>query len=222
MTRAYAYLRVSGRGQIDGDGFPRQINAIKKYATAHDIRIVRYFREEGISGENELENRPALASLVEALHADGVKLVLVENLSRFARDLMIQESILHDLTRKGWQLVSVDQPDLCSNEPSRVLMRQMMGAFYQYEKAMIVAKLRGARERMKAKQGRCEGRKPYGYYPGEQAILDRMRELRAAGVSYADIATELNGDGIKPRSGDLWHAGVIHRMLASGARAQQC
>ena len=77
---------------------------------------------------------------MEALHADGVKLVLVENLSRFARDLMVQEWILHDLTRKGWQLVSVDQPDLCSNEPSRVLMRQMMGAFFQYEKAMIVAK----------------------------------------------------------------------------------
>ena len=192
MTRAYAYLRVSGRGQVDGDGFPRQIAAIKKYATSHDIRIVQYFREEGISGENDLENRPALAALVQALHADGVKLVLVENLSRFARDLMVQESILHDLTRKGFQLVSVDQPDLCSDEPSRVLMRQMMGAFYQYEKAMIVAKLRGARERMKAAQGFCEGRKKFGFYPGEQAILDRMRELRKAGMAYADIATELD------------------------------
>jgi len=83
---------------------------------------------------------------------------------------------------------------------------------------MIVAKLAGARARMRAKEG-CEGRKAFGYYPGEQAILGRMRELRAAGMAYQEIATELNGDGIKPRSGGLWHAGVIHRILAVGAGA---
>jgi DNA invertase Pin-like site-specific DNA recombinase len=213
MMKAYAYLRVSGRGQIDGDGFERQTIAIKKYSVTHDIRIVKWFREEGICGENDLEHRPALAALVEALHADGVKLVLVENLGRFARDLMIQEAILHDLNRKGFQLVSVEQPDLCCNEPQRVFMRQVMGAFFQYEKSMIVSKLAGARSRMRAKEGRCEGRKPFGHYPGEEGVLNRMKELRNAGMTYLDIATELNGDGIKPRKGELWHVGVIHRIL---------
>ena len=113
--------------------------------------------------------------------------------------------ILH----QGFQLVSVSQPDLCCNEPVRVLMRQMMGAFFQYEKTMIVAKLKGARERVKAKDGHCEGRKAFGHYPGEQSILERMAELRSSGMAYADIAVELNGDGMKPRSGGQWHAGVI-------------
>jgi len=95
-------------------------------------------------------------------------LVLVESLDPLARDLMMRESVLHDLTRKGYHLVSyhlvsVSQPDLCSNEPTRVLVRQMMGAFFQYEKSMSVAKLRGARERIKTKHGHREGRKPFGH-----------------------------------------------------------
>jgi len=62
----------------------------------------------------------------------GVRLVLVESLGRFARDLMIQESILHDLKRNGFELVSVAKPDLCNEDPSRKLMRQIMGAFHEY------------------------------------------------------------------------------------------
>ena len=45
-------------------------------------------------------------------------------------------------------------------------MRQIFGAIAEYEKTMIVIKLRGARQRKKARTGRCEGRKPYGHYPG--------------------------------------------------------
>jgi DNA invertase Pin-like site-specific DNA recombinase len=125
------------------------------------------FEEKGVPGKTDLENRPALSELVTALHSNGVKLVLVESLGRLARDLMIQESILHDLKRGGFDLVSVQEPDLCSEDPSRKLMRQVMGAFHEYEKTMIVLKLRGARQRAKARHGKCEGAKPFGYYPGE-------------------------------------------------------
>ena len=54
------------------------------------------------------------------------------------------------------------------DDPARVLMRQMVGALAQYEKATIVMKLRGARERKRAKTGRCEGRKPFGKTQAER------------------------------------------------------
>ena len=215
MTKAFAYLRVSGRSQVEGDGFERQIQAIKGYAKAHDVRIVKTFRDEGVSGAKDLDNRPALAALVEALLGDGVRLVLIERLDRLARDLMIQESILGDFKRKGFELVSVTEPDLLSDEPMRALMRQMLGAFAEYERKMIVAKLRGARQRKKAAVGRCEGRKPYGHYPGETAVLERMHSLRTSGVAYDKIAETLNAEGLKPRAGEHWYAGVVHRMLKS-------
>lgn len=161
---------MSGKAQIEGDGFERQERAIRAYTKAHGIKIVNVFRELGVSGTKDIANRPAFISMMEALHADGVKLVLVESLGRLARDLMVQESILHDLKRSGFELVSVvTEPDLCHDDPSRKLMRQIMRAFHEYEKQMIVVKLRGARQRAKAKQGRCEGRKPSAITPAKLA-----------------------------------------------------
>ena len=94
VKQCFVYLRVSGKTQVDGDGFARQLAAVKSYARTHGIKIVRVFREEGISGTKDMASRPAFSEMLEALHSNGVKLVLVERLDRLARDLMIQESIL--------------------------------------------------------------------------------------------------------------------------------
>ncbi len=213
---AFAYLRVSGKGQLEGDGFTRQLEAIKQYAKTNGIRIVKIFREEGVSGTKELEHRPALMALMEALHSNGTKLVLIERLDRIARDLMIQESILHDLTSHSFRLVSVAEPDLCSADPSRKLMRQIMGAFAEYEKTMIVAKLRGARQRKKARTGECEGAKQFGFYKGESVVLDRMRQLRAEGCGYDTIASRLNDEHVMTRRGAKWHPYTVSKILARG------
>lgn len=49
------------------------------------------------------------------------------------------------------------EPDLCSYDPSRKLVQQIMGCLAEYEKSMIVSKLTGARQRMRAKTGICVG-----------------------------------------------------------------
>lgn len=215
MTNAYAYVRVSGKGQLEGDGFTRQLAAVKKYSAEQGIKISRTFREEGVSGTKDLENRPALQEMLAALHSNGTKLVLVEKLDRLARDLMIQESIIADLQRHGFEIVSVSEPDLCSDDPSRTLMRQMLGAFAQYERSMIVEKLRGARQRIRAKEGRCEGRKPFGTRLGEADIVQRMKELRTEGLAVDKIAIRLMDEGKPTRSGKRWHATSVYRILAN-------
>lgn len=163
MIKAFAYLRVSGKGQIDGDGFPRQLKAIKEYAVEHNFRIVRVFREEGVSGTVEGMDRPTWAEMVGMILANGVKTILVESLGRLARELFVQEYILRDMEHRGIRLISVTEPDLGSTDPTRVMFRQILGAIHQYEKTMIVLKLRGARTRARARDGHCEGRKPFGY-----------------------------------------------------------
>src|SRR6266849_6449371 len=205
MRKAYAYLRVSGKAQVDGDGFTRQLAAVKAYASAHDLKIVRVFREEGVSGTVENMNRPAWSELMATLHSNGVRTILIEKLDRLARDLMVQEATIADLQKHGFTLISVAEPDLMATDPTRILMRQLMGAVAQYDKSQIVLKLRGARMRKRAREGRCEGRKPYGEFQGELATIERMRALRASGMGFDRIAAQLNADRLKPRTGERWH-----------------
>lgn len=211
--KGFAYLRVSGKGQVDGDGFDRQLLACEAYATANGIEIVETFREEGISGTKELDDRPALSELFAALEENGIKTVIVEKLDRLARDLMVQETIIADIRKSGYTLLSTCEPDLCSNDPSRVLVRQIFGAISQYEKAMIVLKLRGARQRKKAKTGRCEGKKPYGWYPDEQGTLATIQMFASRDANSEHIANELNKDGRKTRSGKPWLGSTIRKIL---------
>jgi DNA invertase Pin-like site-specific DNA recombinase len=214
MTKAFAYLRVSGKGQIDGDGFPRQLAAVKVYAAEHGFKIVKVFREEGVSGTVEGMDRPTWAEIVGTILANGVRTILVESLGRLARELFVQEYILRDMEQRGIALVSVTEPDLGSTDPTRVMFRQILGAIHQYEKTMIVLKLRGARMRKKAKEGRCEGAKPYGTFPGEAEAIERMAALRASGLAFEKIAAELNVAGIKPRRGAKWYGKTVDKILA--------
>ena len=156
--------------------------------------------------------------MMRALHANGVKLILVEKLDRLARDLMIQETIIGDLRKYGFELVSVAEPDLCKDDPTRKLMRQIFGAIAEYEKTMIVIKLSGARQRKKARTGRCEGRKPYGHYPGEKAVVERMRALRAEGLGFDRLAAKLTAEGFSTRKGTAWHGFGVNRILSRLAK----
>ena len=214
MTNAFAYLRVSGKGQVKGDGFERQLQAIRQYAKQHDIRIAKVFREKGVSGSKDLDDRPALAEMIEALHGNGTTLVLIEKLDRLARDLMIQETIIGDLRKSNFGLISVAEPDLLQDDPTRTLMRQVFGAIAEYERRVVVLKLRGARNRKKARTGRCEGRKPYGHYPGEQKVVERMKALRASGMAYDKLAEQLTAEGFMTRKGTAWHGYSVQRILA--------
>lgn len=209
--KAFAYLRVSGISQVDGDGFPRQLAAVKSFAKSRDMKIAAVFEEKGVCGATEWDNRPAWMEMLAAMN--GCRTIIIERLDRLARDLMVQEHIIADLRKRGIELISVYEPDLGSTDPSRVAFRQMMGVFAQYDKAMVVMKLRGARQRMKVATGRCEGRKPYGHYPGEAEVLAQMREWGAQGESLAGIALMLNRRGTKPRMGREWYAQTVGRIL---------
>jgi len=123
---------------VKGDGFPRQLQAIKTYAAEHDLKAVQVFREEGVAGNKESMDRPAWAAMMTALLGNGVKTVIIEKLDRLARDLMVQEATIAHLAKNGIMLISVAEPDLMANDPTRILMRQMLGAVAQYDKSQIL------------------------------------------------------------------------------------
>jgi DNA invertase Pin-like site-specific DNA recombinase len=214
LKKAFGYLRVSGKSQVDGDGFPRQKAAITKWAKEHGVRIVRWFTEKGVSGT--LEHREELDAMLVALMSNGVDTVVVEKLDRLSRDLRIQENLIHEYFTNRFVLVSTCEPDLGSDDPNRVFMRQIFGAVAQLDKSNIVLKLRAARQRTKLKTGRCEGRMPYGFREGEQQIIDRIKAERAQGRNYEQIAKDLNAEGVKPRTG-IWHPANVRKIVLKHA-----
>lgn len=226
MPLAYGYIRVSGFGQVSGDGPERQEKAIRDFATLNCYEVAEVFSEP-ITGKSDLDGRAEFQRMRSALLSGTIKTVIIEKLDRLARDLMIQESFIADLQRNGIELISTFEPGLCSVDPTRVLMRQIIGAFAQYERAIIVSRTRSARERLRARNIRCEGAAPYGYRVVgpkggkslhvdnlEQGVIEHIRSARRAGLGLESIASQLNHLGIKPRRGKLWYAAQVQRILS--------
>ncbi|HEX5426579.1 MAG TPA: recombinase family protein [Candidatus Acidoferrales bacterium] len=211
--KAFAYLRVSGRDQVLGDGFDRQLEACHAFAAAQDYDIVEVFREKGVSGTKELDDRPALSELFAALEENGVKTVLIEKLDRLARDLMVQEAIIKDFMAHGFVLVSCYEPDLCSNDPTRKLIRQVIGAIAEYDKAMTVQKLRAARQRKSARGERGVGRHAFGEKAGEQQALQFILSHAGNQWTCSGIATLLNEHGFSTRSGRPWRGTTVAKII---------
>jgi DNA invertase Pin-like site-specific DNA recombinase len=223
-TEAVSYLRCSGLGQADGDTWDRQKAAIQKYAAANAIRVVDEFRDAGVSGTKDLDNRPGLAALIDRIESNGVRLVLVENATRLARDLMVGEVILQQLTAIGCKVVAADSgTDLSADteDPTRRLIRQVLGAVAEFDRRVTVLKLRAARDRIRGRGQRCEGRKPFGSRPGEEAALVRIRELHRKPYgktrrSLQEICDTLNAEGIPTRTGKPWTRQVLNRIMKRG------
>lgn len=237
--RVFAYLRVSDISQVKGDGFERQMKSIEEYSKANRLHIIQVYREEGISGT--LEGRPALAEMLVSLEQNGhgVKTVIIEKLDRLARDYMIQEFIIRDFQKQGFNIIStMEGADLCGNDPTRKLIRTIMGGFAEYEKTMIICKLRAARERIKQKTGKCEGRKGYGDTEQGRNVYNRIIELRYYGLNgidgfqknsalkngfkqetkikkmtYQKIADQLNEEGLLTMDGKQWSLNRVQQTI---------
>lgn len=220
--KAFSYLRVSGKSQVDGDGFTRQREAIQNYADNHHISIVDEFKDEGVSGTTEMSDRDGLARLLDRIEQNGVRTVIVERADRLARDLIVGEVIRREFRELGVTVYDASGTELTADDdddPTKVLIRQLLGAIAQFDKSVIVRKLRAARERQRRTHGRCEGRKPYGSTPTEQVVLDLMIGLRrkprhGRRMSFQKIADQLNGDGHHARSGNDWKGTTIRNIIA--------
>src|SRR5690242_7037368 len=214
---AVAYYRSSPAANVSAgkDTVRRQRDAVSAYDAAHGLTIVREFHDVAVSGADPIDRRPGFVELLAYVHSDGARAILVENAGRFARDLAVQLAG-HDLLKaRGIDLIPVDAPEHFRDEtPTAVMVRQILGAVAQFEKAALVQKLRHARERKRAETGRCEGRKPV-----PEAVVREARRLarknpRTGEVrSLRQIAAELAKLGHIGPSGKLYGAESVKLML---------
>src|SRR5208337_3711663 len=211
--KGYGYCRCSGIGQMDGDGPTRQRDAIQAFADKHGIEIVEYFMESHTG--TDLEGRPEFRKMRQLLVSGTVKLVIVERIDRLARSIMIQETIIADFKKNAIDLKSATpgEDDLCGDDPTRTLIRQLIAAFSEYERKIIIAKLNAGRARKRAQGEKAEGVHPFGSKPGEAETLARIKLLRKMGDQPSVIANKLNSESVVTRYGKRWHAATISKIL---------
>jgi DNA invertase Pin-like site-specific DNA recombinase len=218
-TTAIAYFRTStdtniGQGK---DTLLRQREAVEKYAKAAGYEIVAEYFDADVKGADLIENRPAFGEMLDRIAGNGEKTIIVETANRFARDLITQETGYRMLRDSGITLIAADSPDaFVDDTPTAVLIRQILGAVSQFEKAMLVAKLKGARDRKKRQTGKCGGRKSYRERSSEMvAIAKRLHRYPVNGHrrSLREIASELAAHDFKAASGNPFGAAAVKRMI---------
>ena len=222
--RLVGYVRVSTIEQVsDGLGLDIQAGAVRAFGVRSGARIVRIYRDPGISGAT-LE-RPGLASALDAIRRHRADGLVVSRLDRLARSLTIQEAILAQVWEHGGRVFTTEGGEVLRDDPDdpmRTAMRQMVGVFSELERGMIAARLRAGRTAKAANGGYAGGRPPYGFRAEggalvpdfrEQRILSRARALRASGESYRAIGRALESAGFYPRHGRHWDPGRLRRVL---------
>jgi DNA invertase Pin-like site-specific DNA recombinase len=229
-TAAVAYLRTSSAANVgeDKDSATRQRLAVERYAAGAGLEIVAEFTDEAVSGADPVETRPGFAAMLARIEGDGVRLVVVEDASRFARSVLAQELGVLIMAERGVRVVTASGEDLTNtDDPAKVMMRQVAAAFAQYEKARLVAKLRGARDRASKRLGRrVEGRKGYADTSPE-LVREAKRLARRSpktGIkrSLREIAAELAAAGHVTGSGKPFSASQVQRLIASSAGPPPC
>lgn len=214
MKQVIGYIRVSSNGQVEnGSGLDRQREHIETYCQRNGWNLVEVVEDRGISGT--LYDREGL----DRVFNHPVKSVIVEGLDRLCRDLLVSEKIIYELKQKGIELVSIKEGrELLDNNPSRVLIRQMMSSIYQFEKSNLVERLRVSRERIRKETGKCEGSKSIKEVSPE--IYKEMKQLRrnrkgTGRRTYEEISQILNDKGYRTRRGFLFTGKNIQRILSN-------
>lgn len=221
IRTAVAYYRTSSAANVgeDKDSESRQRAAVTAYAARGGLEIVGEYYDAAVSGADAIESRAGFCDMLAYMLGNGARTILVETSSRFARDLIIQETGYKVLKARGIEVVAADSPGrFLDDTPTAILIRQILGAVDQFDKAMTVHKLRGARDRASAKLGRrIEGAKWVRAQAIPQPHVQAAKRLRDKGVTLRDIGPRLAAQGIKSRANTPYGLTSVARMLKRAA-----
>lgn len=201
--RAAIYRRVSGHRQVRGASLDQQHDACQTHAAAQGWQVVADYVEAGRSAYTEdLRRRPAFQQMLADARARRFDVLLVYELSRFARRQRVQFSVAGDLEGLGIRVISVTEPI----DPDTI------GGFVTYSVLAMQAELhsRILSRRMRdvrageAAHGRLSKRAALGqvwqdkclvWDDAAAALPRRAYELAATGLGTPAVLAQLLAEG---------------------------
>jgi len=216
LVKAVSYLRTSSAAKVgaDKDSDKRHRDAVVAFAKRAGFEIVDEFYDPAVRGEDRIEARPGFARLLDRIEGNGVRVVIIYEISRFARDVLTQELGILALIKRDVTVMTASGDDLTNtDDPMKVFCRQIAGAFAQLEKARLVAKLRGARERKRKEGQKVEGRKSLAESRPEAVEMARKLSEERPRRSLREISAELASQGFTTPRGLPYSASAVSSML---------
>lgn len=212
------YIRVSTSDQADTEktSLPLQREAIARYCKQNALKLSKIYEDPGRSGATI--ERPALQSLLADAKLRQFERVVVWRLDRWSRDLYQGLWLSKELLVSGIEVVSISEP-FNGQDPLTKALRAIVQTFAELERETIKSRLWSGR-RKRLEQGRFAGGSvPFGYRlrngglviePNAAEVVRLIFNLRAKGLTYKELAAEMNRLGHKSPSGGSWGPSAIH------------
>lgn len=203
-----AYARVSTLQEEQELSY----NSQKEYYEAYirsvpNWNFVGMYADQGKSGVRE--DRPEFTRMLNDAYAGKIDTILVKSISRFARNAIVTQNVVHKLKAHNVEVI-FDEQKLSSFNRNSEMVLNMMATVAEHESRSISKNIRWALDK-RAEQGirNYGNNRVLGYdevdgvlVPNESAWVVRyMYEQSAAGVGIPSIINELKKMGVKTMRG---------------------
>ena len=223
-TTLHVYTRVSTVAQADkGTSLESQLQIGTKRAKLLKFTVEHWDEGGRSSHHDDIQGRPKLYELFQAIKAGEVKHLWIYDQSRLSRNDQVASILRYEFNKQGVTLYTKDgQFDLSS--PSDKLLKQMLDAVAEFENSVRAERSRIGKL-MKVKGGFWHGGvPPFGYEISQGKLAENKTESKwvkfifkqaLKGSSVASIKKELDSNGILARRGGLWTLGSIESLMTN-------
>jgi DNA invertase Pin-like site-specific DNA recombinase len=236
---AVLYVRVSTQEQArEGVSLEAQEARLRAYAALRGLRVVEVVVEAGVSGGVPLDQRAGGQRLLAAVEAHqrvtgqgrGTRQrrpchVLAVKLDRLFRTTVDALETTQQWTERGvsMHLVDLGGQTVDTSTPMGRFMLTLLAGVAEMERGLIAERTQAALAHKRDRREKISSAAPIGYRhqdgqvvadEREQAILARIRELRAQTATLREIAADLNAKLDQyPARGAKWYPATIQRAL---------
>ena len=204
------YYRLSQEDERQGESvsIDNQRTILRKYAEERGFEIHDEYIDDGISGTTF--QRPEVQRLLDDAKTGVINTIIVKDLSRFGRNYIeVGQYVDYVFPAFGIRFIAIqDNVDTENRDSNAMEMMPIMNVFNEWHAANTSKKIRAVLK-SNARDGKYHARKaPYGYVKSDTekktpivdeevaAVVKRIFEMRASGLSPHKIADKLNEDKI--------------------------
>ncbi|WP_400162875.1 recombinase family protein [Brevibacillus sp. TJ4] len=169
--RLAVYARVSSDDQAERGTIENQLEFARKYADLHQLQVIKWYKDDGVTGTIPLEARPVGRELLEEAKNGEFDLLLIYRLDRLGRSARIILNSVHELESHGVKIRSMTEP-FDTGDPSGRFLLTILAGVADLERETILERLWYGSNRA-ARSGKwLGGIVPYGYRVNSEGYLE--------------------------------------------------